>query len=797
MSALQYQSISSEGHIPTNQEMGPTIGPLDHYPLEEEFLQFISFDTDYSGNWLANQQNVQPNGQIHQTSFDDSLNNHSNREPAGQSTEAGVDPSSIISTQMQSDWRYPGAFGDQGYNIPTHMQLAGQPTLNALNRSSNTYTNIEDLGQSAANLTNQSSYSPTNTHPLEQHTQAPINYGDNTVANVPLDGQATQPTLHYSGNPQTNAPLDGQATPTPVPSSSNPQSDAPLNGRATPAPGPSSGKGNKKTRTPGKSSPVSTKGKVKHPAVVEDKDIEKCARNYDISYDETRILLDYANARLKGIETSEPRDAPSRYIISRFEQVRRTYPDHATWPYDLPKEKIIRLLPGQKKQDRAPHNSYQGACEKRRQELDDRYNESRQWEGPPPPKPDETQQDTLIDPAIDSIATESTPLPNFDSTELANEVIALGSPSSWGFDTLGQTQLFHQIMQDGIQSLDNAASAPTSGSGMEALEGSVQLPPQPPFTAPIQPADLYSMNYLANGPAAPKDIHMAGSGESAQFPSLLPTFTPMEQDSGDLLENSNPPAIFDITQCKNPLAPLTFAPMEQDSLDPLDNSNPSEVSEEWEFNSMFDEEEQRPSPAISTPAEQDNLTPSANVDPPAIFDVNQCNNPLAPLTFAPMEQNSVGPLDNAHPPAGSDDDDFNSLFDGSEGCPSPPPTPPPTEQDNTNPLTNAKPAAESVDSPLGSLFEEPVELINNHEMVQQPEDSAQYPAPLPTFTPMEQDGMIPLDNLYLPAVTNDGQLDSILDEEPRFMSDSEFERWMQSLEGGIGEIGMEGLAMEM
>ena len=769
MSALQYQFISSEGHIPTNQEMGPTTGPLDNYPLKEEFLQSISFDTNYNGNWLTNMQNMQPSGQIHQASVDYSLNNPPDMEPAGEFTEAFLDPNLNIPTQVQSYWQYPEAFGDQSYNIPTHMQLAGQPTLNSHNQNSNTYTNIQDLGQSTANLANQSSYDPTNTHPLEQHTQAPINYSGNTAAIVPFDGQATQPTLHYSGNPhtnapldgqatqptlpydgnlQTNTPLDGQATPAPVPSSGNPQTDAPLDGHAIPAPGPSSGNGNKKTRTSGKSSPVPTNGKVKHPAVVEDKDIERCAREYDIPYADTRILLDYANARVKGIETSEPRDAPSRYIISRYEQVRRTYPDQATWPYDLPKEKIIRLLPGQQRQDRAPHKSYEGACEKRRQELDDRYNESRQWEGPPPPKPDETQQDTLIDLPIDSIATESTapsnfesaevadntiatgltPPPNFDSAELANEVIALGSPSSWNFDTPEETEAFTKMLQASIQSLDNTTSAPSFDFGMEGIEGPFQLPQQPPFTVPIQPAGLEPQNYLAYASAAPEDIHMAGSGEPAQFPSLLPTFTPMEQHSRDLLENSNIPAAFDVRQCKNPLAPLTFTPMEQDSL---------------------------------------------------------------------------GPLDNSHPPAGSDDDDFNSLFDDEEQSPSLQPTSPPTEQDNTGPSANtgssanANPAAESADSPLGSLFEEPLELINNYEMVQQPVDPAQHPSAVPTFTPMEQDGIIPLDNLYLPAVSNDSPYGSLLDKQFQFMDDTEFNMLMQSFEGGSGDIGMEGLAMEM
>ena len=48
------------------------------------------------------------------------------------------------------------------------------------------------------------------------------------------------------------------------------------------------------------------------------------------------------------------------------------------WPYDIPKEKIIRLLPGQKRQDRAPVKSHHSACEKRREELVALYHGSRQ-----------------------------------------------------------------------------------------------------------------------------------------------------------------------------------------------------------------------------------------------------------------------------------------------------------------------------------------------------------------------------------------------------------------------------------
>ena len=786
MSALQYQHIASDGHIPTNQKMGPITGSIDHYPFEEEFLQSISFDTAYNDNWLADLQNMQPNGQIHPTSVDYSLNNPPNMESAGQFTEAFVDSSLNMPTQMQSDWQYPEAFGDQSLNILTYMQPAGQPTLNFLNQSSNTSTNMQNIGQPTTSLTNQSSYDPTNTHPLEQHTQAPINYGGNMAANVPPDGQATQPTIHHSGNPQTITPLDGQATPAPVPSSGN---------------------GNKKTRTTRKPSPVSTKGKVKDPAVVEDKEIERCAREYDISYDETRILLDHANARLKGIETSEPKDAPSQYIISRFEQVRRTHPDHATWPYDIPEEKIIRLLPGQKKQSRAPHKSYQGACEKRREELDLRYTESRQWHGPPPPKPGETHQNTLIDPAVDSIASGSTPpsnfLPaeaaldnsvteltppgnwnfdpaevaantiatgstpswnwNFDSAELANDIIAtglttpgnwnfdsaevatnniatgltpppnfdsaevaidefaLGFPSSWHFDSPEEAEAFTKMLQDSVDSFDNTTSAASFDFGMESIEGSIQHSLPPSFIPPTQPDGLDPINYLANGPTAPEGIRMAGSGESAQFPSLLPTFTSREQDSGDLLDNPNQPAFFDPNQFNYPLPPPTFTPGEQNSAGPLENSNPSAESNVKDFDSLFDEEEEHPSP---------------------------------PPTFAPVEQDDKNHLANSNPPA---------VFDQSQ---------------------------------LDYPFEDTAQLIAGGEMGNHPQELPQHPPELPTFAPLEQDITNPLDNVYLPAISDNSQIDSIFDKEVQLMNDSEFNALMESLCGGSEEVGGEGLEKE-
>ena len=358
MSGVPWQLMARNAPIPTPQAMEPMNGWFDEYSFDEVSHQSPAFDTTYSGDWHAN---MQFSGQIDPTFVNHSRNNPPSMQTAGQFTEAFVDPSLNIPTHMQIN---------QTPNIPTHMQPAGQSTLTSLDQSRNTPTNIQDFGQFTTSATFQSDNISMHLQPLGQHTQAPIKDGGNTTTNVLPDGQAAQAPFHYSGSPCTNIPLDEQATP---------------------APARFGGNGNKKTKATRRSPPASTKGRTKQPAFVEDKNIERCAGEYNISYNNIRILMDYANARLKGIETSEPKDAPSRYIISRFEQVRRTHPEHATWPYDIPEEKILRLLPGQKRQDRAPIKCHHSACEERRQELDARYHESRQWEGPPPPTTTPTQ----------------------------------------------------------------------------------------------------------------------------------------------------------------------------------------------------------------------------------------------------------------------------------------------------------------------------------------------------------------------------------------------------------------------
>ena len=414
MSIVPYQIVSRNTHIPTLQEMEPI------NTIEGGDLQSAAFSTIYGGNWLADMQfngpidptyvnysrdnslnmqsagpfndafadldlnfptDMQPPGQFADSFVDPSLNGPTYIQPPGQFNQALVDQSQTIPTYMQSDRQFtqpfvdqsqtipahmqsPGQFTgasvDQSPNLPTHMQPAGQSILTSPDQGRDTPTNIQGIGQLTTNATNQSRNVSTNIQPLGQHTQAPINHGGNTTTNVPPDGQATLAPAPYGGN------------------------------------------GNK-TMEATRSSPASAQGRKKDPAIVEDKDIERSAGEYNFSYDEIRILKDYANARLKGIETSEPEDAPSRYIISRFEQVRRTYPQQATWPYDIPKEKIIRLLPGQKRQDRAPVKSHDSACKKRREELDARFQESRQWEGPPPPTPSQTHQDKSTTPSSSSL----------------------------------------------------------------------------------------------------------------------------------------------------------------------------------------------------------------------------------------------------------------------------------------------------------------------------------------------------------------------------------------------------------
>ena len=844
MSTLNYQSISSDGHIPTNQEIGPEGGPFDHHPLEEEYVK--SFETTYNSNWLANLQYMQHNDQIRPMSANSSLDNPSNMEPALHFTEPLVDLDLNFSTQTQTDWLNPEAFGEQSMHIPKHVQPAKQPILDFGYQNSNASTNMQYIEQPTASLTIQSSYGPTNTSPLEQHNQAPINHGGNTAGNVLPHGQATQPTIHYgsnlhtnttldeqvitapiqsSSNPQTNIPLDEEATPAPVPSSSNLHTNTPSDEQATPAPVSSSGKGKKKPRTTKKSSSVTTPRKAKHPAVVEDNEIERWAREYDIPYEETRILLDYANARIKGIETSEPEDAPSRYIMSRFEQVRRTHPDHATWPYDLPEEKIIRLLPGQQKQCRAPHKSYQDACEKRRQELDDRYNESRHWEGPPPPKPGQTGQNTLTDPATNTIATGSaapsnfesveaatdniatglapladwtldsaavptnnvrtglTPPPDFESAEIANDIIAFGSASALGYLTPEEVEASNQMMQDVVQPFDNTTAAPTFDFVMEGVETSNQLQPPPQsFAAPIQPdgLDAFNFSYLPNEPAVPEDIHMAGSVDPAQFPSLLPTFTPGEQDQ---VNNSKPPPAFDINQIGSLFPPLKITPTEQDTVSPLGNADPPATSDDDDFDSLFDEDEGHPSPPpTSPPAEQDDKKTSTNVDLPAEFDQSQLDylfeEPLEFINDHEMVQQPEQPAQLPSPPLSTSAS---------------------TKQDNPDPAASPNSTGVFDQSQLDYLLDELIQDTDVTEMDQQPEEPAQYPSssPLPTWMPMEQGNTDSFANVDVPVAANDSLYGSMLDEESPSMSGTDLNSLMQFLQERSEEVGGQDLEMEM
>ncbi len=573
---LPYQLISRDAHMPTLQEMEPINRwidefQIDEYQINEALLQSPAFSTTYSGNWRAD---MQLNGQIDPTFVNDSRNN------------------------------------------PPNMQPAGQSTLNPLDQSRNTPTNIQDIEQFTTSATNQSGNVSTNIQPLGQQTQAPIKDGGNTTTNVPPNGQAAKASSHDSGSPRTNIPLDEQAIP---------------------APARYGGNGNKNTQATGKSSPASTKGRLKHPAVVEDKNIERCAGEYNISYADIRILMDYANARLKGIETSEPKDAPSRYVISRFEQVRRTYPEHATWPYDIPEEKIIRLLPGQKRQDRAPVKSYHSACEKRRQELDAHYHESRQWEDPPPPRPDQTHQNTLTAPVTEDLATGLTP------------------PPSWNLNSAEAAETSTMMQHHSMDSLDKITpSAASYDFPMDGIEGGVQLPLPPPTTTPTQPDSVNTRNYLVDGRAASDDTHMAGSEEPAQVPLPLPTFTPREQGSEDPSDDANPPAVSDDSQYdylfeepdQLPSPVPTFKPTEQDNINPLANSNLPAVSDDSRYDYLFEEPMQH----------IDNSELDECFDEPA-----QRPSPLP--TSTPTNQISLNPLNNSTLPAVSDDSEYDDLFE--------------------------------------------------------------------------------------------------------------------------------------
>ena len=584
---LPYQLIPGDARIPRLPEMEPTNGWIDAYQIDENFLQSPAFSTTYNGNWHAN---MQSSGQVDPTSVNYSRNDPPNMQPAGQVTEAFVDQSMYIPTNIQPAGQFTEAFVDHNPYIPTHMQPTGQSTLTSLDQSRNTPTNIQDIGHYTTSTTNQNRNVSTNIQPLGQHTQNPLEDGGNTTTNVAPDGQATPAPVRYSGN------------------------------------------GNKNRQTTKKSPPASTQGRMKHPAIVEDKNIEKCAGEYNISYDEIRILKDYANARLKGIETSEPKDAPSRYVISRFEQVRRTYPEHATWPYDIPEEKIIRLLPGQKRQDRAPMKCYHSACETRRQELDARYHESRQWEDAPPPRPDQTHQNTLTAPGIGDIATGLTP------------------PPSWNFNAAEAAETSTMMQHDTVDNI--TTSAASYDFQMDGFEVGVQLPLPQPITTPTQPDSMNTRNYLVDGRAASDDIHPAGSEEPAQSP--LPTFTPNEQGSEDLLDDSNPPAVSDDSQFDYLFEELdqqastlpTCKPMEQDNMNPLANSNLPAVSDDSQYDYLIEE-----------PV---HLMDSSELD--KCFD--ELPQRLSPLpTFAPTKDISIDPLNNSTLPAVSNDSEIDDLFE--------------------------------------------------------------------------------------------------------------------------------------
>lgn len=555
MSSVPDQIMSRNASIATPQEMEAINTWFDQYqPIDEDDLQSTAFNHTYSGSWPANmpineqidpsyvnyshdnppdlqsagQLNeafvdpslnvptyLQPPGQLPQNFIDQSQNipvhmqstcqftgpfvdqspnNLTPMQPAGQLTGPFVNQSHNHSPHMQSAGQFTGAFVDQTPNVPTHMQLVGQSTLSSLDQSRNTPTNIQGIGQFTTSTANQSCNVSTNVQPLGQHNQSPIEDGGNTTTSVPPDGQATPAPARYRGN------------------------------------------GNKTMQATWKSSPASAQGRKKHPAIVEDKDIERSAGKYNISYDEIRILKDYANARLKGIETSEPKDAPSQYIISRFEKVRRTSPEHATWPYDIPKEKIVRLLPGQKRQDRAPIKSYHDACEKRRQELDTRYHESRQWEGPPPPPPNQAHQNTLTAPGIGDVPTGLTPPPS-------------GNPNSAEAGETSTIETSTMMQHDSMDSFDEITpSAVSYDVRMDDFEDGVQLSsPLPPTSTPNQPDSVNAQNFLGDGRAASDNNDMADLEErlrSALEEYLYgpsPPSSPLMPSPPLLLPTPNPP----------------------------------------------------------------------------------------------------------------------------------------------------------------------------------------------------------------------------------------------------------------
>ena len=399
MSIVPYQIVSRNTHIPTLQEMEPI------NTIEGGDLHSAAFSTIYGGNWLAD---MQFNGHVDPTYVNYSRDNSLNMQPPGQFPDAFADPSLNVPTYIQPPGPFTDTFTDPSLNVPPDMQPPGPLTQALVDQSQTIPTHMQSAGQFTQPGINQSQIIPTNMQPPGQSILTSLDQGRNTPANIQGIGQFTTTATNQSRNVSTNIQPLGQHTQAPINHGGNTTTNAPADGQATLAPAPYGGNGNK-TMEATKSSSASAQGRKKDPAIVEDKDIERSAGEYNFSYDEIRILKDYANARLKGIETSEPEDAPSRYIISRFEQVRRTYPQQATWPYDIPKEKIIRLLPGQKRQDRAPVKSHHSACEKRREELDARFQESRRWEDPPPPTPSQKHQNKSTMPSSSSLLPTLTP----------------------------------------------------------------------------------------------------------------------------------------------------------------------------------------------------------------------------------------------------------------------------------------------------------------------------------------------------------------------------------------------------
>ena len=123
--------------------------------------------------------------------------------------------------------------------------------------------------------------------------------------------------------------------------------------------------------------PTAPSKQPKKPAQNMEKAAQKEAADYGFDSDTIRQLKDYANAREMGIEAEEPTDPKSQYIIHKFQEIRRQFPTWAILPHDIPADKIIQLLPGQKRQDRAAPARFKAAGEVQRREL--RSRNSHKW----------------------------------------------------------------------------------------------------------------------------------------------------------------------------------------------------------------------------------------------------------------------------------------------------------------------------------------------------------------------------------------------------------------------------------